>query len=127
MPERPSQSLDLNSNKNLCQGLKAEFHRELWSACVEAEEFKAENPTSLHTFMTDFLLSAESVKKNPDKILSPAPRRVYLEGILLADVVVHRQHGDVKTGQQDTSQDAVLFLIYRNNKAKSQTNIAGHF
>ena len=36
---------------------------------------------------------------------------IYLKGVFPADVVVHGQHGDVKAGQQDTSQDVVLFLI----------------
>lgn len=40
----------------------------------------------------------------------------YLEGVFPADVVIHRQHGDVETGQQDTSQDAVLLLICTNKK-----------
>lgn len=48
----------------------------------------------------------------------------HLEGVLPADVVVHRQHGDVKTGQQDTSQDAILFLICTKKKVKvSSVNI----
>ena len=38
----------------------------------------------------------------------PAP---HLEGVLLADVVVHRQHGDVEAGQQDATQDALLLII----------------
>lgn len=48
----------------------------------------------------------------------------HLEGVFPADVVVHRQHGDVKTGQQYTSQDAILFFICTGKKVKlSSVNI----
>lgn len=51
-------------------------------------------------------------------------KRFHLEGIFPADVVIHRQHGDVKTGQQDTSQDAIFFLICSKKKVKlSSVNI----
>lgn len=47
----------------------------------------------------------------PADLSSKEVRQVYLESVFLVDVVVHRQHGDVETGQQNTSQDVVFFLI----------------
>lgn len=42
-----------------------------------------------------------------------------LEGVFPADVVVDRQHGDVEAGQQDTTQNALLLLIYRTEDEKN--------
>lgn len=36
-----------------------------------------------------------------------------LEGVLPADVVVHRQHGYVETGQENASQNSLFLVIYK--------------
>lgn len=55
---------------------------------------------------------------------SEAIHAFYLEGVFPADVVIHGQHGDVKAGQQDTSQNAVFFLICSEEIQSHERNMA---
>lgn len=46
-----------------------------------------------------------------------------LEGVFPGYVVIHRQHGDVEAGQEDTSQDSLFLLIWRH-KDRDVENIS---
>ena len=58
----------------------------------------------------------QQIWETPPEVTFKLDNSVYLEGIFPADVVIHWQHGDVKAGQQDTSQDVVLFVICSNER-----------
>lgn len=47
-----------------------------------------------------------------------------LEGIFSVNVIVHRQHGYMKAGQEDAAEDPLLFLVC---KTKPETDTVIHF
>lgn len=76
------------------------------------------NPYSLSHMRALIRNTPSSEKQNLQAVLV-----LHLEGVFPADVVIDRQHGDVKAGQQDTSQDAVFFLICSKEIGSHESNM----